>query len=222
MPLLTWGDCIDWAATGAMIQGLGTVAGVGAVIWAAREGRSTFGEWRKQKITERKQAQAERILTATYKAQRALASVRTSTMWSHELSVAEATISEEDWWKSKPPSHRSRLNTTYAYYNRLDRTKTEQLELEQCFPMARALFGEELEQSIMELHRQFWDLRVDADSYSNDEDVRDTDFSDKIKRALWGGPSREGKVNEVSDAIAKSVATIERICLPVLRDDTIN
>jgi hypothetical protein len=222
MAVRIWLASIDWAATGTMIQGLGTVAGVGAVVWAAGEGRSTFDEWRTQKITERKQTQAERILTATYKAQRALVAVRSPMMWQHELNAAEASISENDWWKSKTSTHQKRLTEAQAYHNRLNHTKDNQLELDQCLPMARALFGEELEQAIKELHRQFWNLRVDAEFYGDDEDRRNTAFSDKIERALRDAPSLEGEINEVSDTIAKSVATIERICLPVLRDDTIN
>lgn len=35
---------IDWAATGSMLQGIGTLAGVGAVIWGAKVGANTWKE----------------------------------------------------------------------------------------------------------------------------------------------------------------------------------
>ena len=55
---------IDWAATGSMLQGIGTIGGVGAVIWGAVKATDT---WKQQKVAERRSDAAERILIATYK-----------------------------------------------------------------------------------------------------------------------------------------------------------
>src|SRR5438094_128266 len=60
---------IDWAATGSMIQGLGTAAGVFAVIWGALRATTL---WKQQKVAERRLESAERILTASYKIRRAM------------------------------------------------------------------------------------------------------------------------------------------------------
>ncbi len=208
---------IDWAATGAMLQGWATLAGAGAVVWAAYKGASTFDGWRRQKIAERKQEQAERILTATYKCRRALEYVRGWMLFGHERHAAEQQIKQQDGWSQKSQGLQNRLVTGQAFYNRLNRIKAERAELDQCFPMARALFGEELEQALENLSHQFWIVQVNVDSYIDDEDGTDKDFTDKIHRVMYAVTPRDGEVNEVTHAVETSVAAIERICLPVLR-----
>ena len=56
---------IDWAATGTMLSGIGTLVGALAVIGAAIIGSHTFENWKRQKLAERNFELAERILTAT-------------------------------------------------------------------------------------------------------------------------------------------------------------
>lgn len=208
---------IDWAATGTMLQGIGTIGGAGAVVWAAIKGANTFDAWRSQKLAGRKQEQAERILTATYKGRRALGYVRGPMMLVHELNAAEKKLADKDWWERTAEERRKRLVTAQAYYDRLNLAKDDREELDQCLPMARALFGEELEQAIENLNRQFWIVQVDVESYVDDERGLDREFTAKIHRGMYATPPQDGQVNEITDAMETAVATIERICLPVLR-----
>ena len=208
---------IDWAATGAMLQGLGTVGGIGAVVWAANKGASTFKSWREQKITERKQEQAERILTATYKCRRALEYVRGIAIRVHEIDAAEEQMKAKEGWEMQLEARQKRLITAQAFYNRLNQKKAESEALDQCLPMARALFGEELEKALETLNRQFWIVQVDVESFVDDHNGTDREFTAKINRGMYAVNARNGEVNEVSEAIESSVKAIERICLPVLR-----
>jgi len=143
--------------------------------------------------------------------------VRGVMMWGHELHAAEEQMKEKDGWAAQTEARQKRLVTAQAFYNRINRTKDEREELIQCLPMARALFSEDLEQAIEELDRQFWIVEVNAESYGNDEHELDLDFTKKIRRAMYAVAPREGEVNEVTEAMETAVATIERICLPVLR-----
>ncbi len=112
---------IDWAATGAMLSGIGTVVGALAVIGAAVIGSRTFDNWKKQKLAERHIEQAERILTATYKARRGLSRVRSPAMWGHETDAAEEQLKASgDWEKTTSEGERKSLATLQAYYNRLN------------------------------------------------------------------------------------------------------
>lgn len=208
---------IDWAATGAMLQGLGTIGGVGAVIWAAHKGSSTFDSWRRQKLAERKQEQAERILTATYKGRRALEYVRGRILWGHETHAAEKQMQEADGWAAQTKARQGRLVTAQAYHNRINAVKAERDELDQCLPMARALFGEELEFALETLNRQFRVVQLNIDSFVDDENGTNKDFTKQIRRAMSAVEPRDGEVNEVTQAMEASVEVIERICLPVLR-----
>ncbi len=212
-------NAIDWAATGAMLQGIGTFAGILAVIWGTLYGANT---WRKQKQAERRLEIAERILTATYKGRSSLAYVRSPLMLAYELNAAEEKLKEDKGWLNQTEGRRKRLITAQAYYNRLNRTRDEQIALDECLPMARALFSEILEKAIEKLRRQFWVVQVDVDSYIDDEHGTDADFTKKIRQSMYDTRPRNGEKNEVSDAIAESVDLIEKACEPALRLEPFN
>lgn len=209
---------VDWGDTGAMLQGWGTLLGSVAVIYAAKKGADTFGAWKKQKLTERKLEQAERILTATYKAREGLSYIRGIMMWGHELEAAENKLKEDPkQWEQQTDRRKKRLVTAQAYYNRINRTKADQDELFNCLPMARALFGEELEDAVSKLNRQFWLVQVDVDSYIDDNE-QDPEFTKKLRRGMYDVNPREGEQNDISNAITDAVQKIEDICLPILRE----
>jgi hypothetical protein len=90
---------VDWAATGAMLQGEGTLLGAGAVLIAAFVGANTFRSWRKQKVEERRMQQAEHILASAYKARRALKQVRHWLMSGYELGAAQETLKDNEQWQ---------------------------------------------------------------------------------------------------------------------------
>jgi len=208
---------IDWAATGAMLSGIGTVVGALAVIGAAVIGSRTFDNWKRQKLAERHIEQAERILTMTYKVRRGLSRVRSPAMWGHETNAAREQLEASGQWeKTFPESERERLATAQAYYNRLNATKDDRLALEECQPMARAFFGEELEKALEKLNHQFWAVKVYIDANLKDKNVANADLRRKIESTIWEGyPSAEE--NEVDQAIAAQVKLIEDTLVPVLR-----
>lgn len=125
-----------------MLQGFGTWAGVVAVVWGALVAAKA---WKDQKRAERRLAMAEQILTATHKGRRALSYVRGIMMFGHELAEAESKLQQDDAWASQSDIRKKRLITAQAFYNRLNHTRDEMAALDDCLPMARALFSEELE-----------------------------------------------------------------------------
>lgn len=209
-------QAIDWAGTGAMLQGEGTLLGAAAVIFAAVIGGTSFKAWRRQQVAGRKLAQAERILEATYTERRSLRYVRMPMILGHELTAAEKALKgNEDWHAQAEPKQR-RIITAQAYFNRLNATADDRNALSECLPMARALFGEELESAIETLLHQFLIVQVDVESYV-DDDGTDREFTRKIRRGMYDVAPADGEVNEVTARIDDSVATIEHHCLPVLR-----
>jgi hypothetical protein len=214
---MTCATTIDWAATGAMLSGIGTVVGGLAVIGAAFIGSHTFKNWKRQKLAERHIEQAERILTVTYKARRGLSRVRSGVMWGHEIGAAEEQLKASgEWDKAVSDGERKSLSTAQAYYNRLNATRDDQLALEECQPMARAFFGEELEKALEKLNHQFWTVKVYVDANHNDKSGADADFRRKIESTIWEGyPSAEE--NKVDQTIAAQVKYIEDTLVPVLR-----
>ncbi len=184
----------EWSAFGGVLSGVGTVIGAVAVIVAANLGSSTFKSWREQKLSERKIEQAERILTATYKARRGLEYVRSPLITAHELNAAEKHLEMLDWWATT--DRKQSLITKQAYFNRLNAVAEERRAVEECLPMARALFGEQVEKALETLNRQYHIVNVAADM--NDDVGDDRDFARKLRsdlsRALLR-KSREGFIS---------------------------
>jgi hypothetical protein len=209
---------VDWAATGTMLQGWGALLGAVSIGAAAWIGRNTFESWRQQKLAERRIEQAERILTATYKVRRGLAYVRSPMMMAHEFAAAEEKLKENGEWEKivGGDRERDRFRTTQAYLNRLSSTIEDRKLMEECQPMARALFSENLEQAIEKLNRQFQTVRIYVDANHNARTGADKDHRAKIESTIWSGyPSPDD--NEMDQTITAQVKLIEDICLPVLR-----
>lgn len=209
---------IDWSATGDMLQGWGSILGALAIMVAAYFGSQTFKAWRQQNLSERKVEQAERILTATYIARRELGRVRSPAMWSNETDRAEEKLVEAGELvagQARSDDDR-RLITAQAYYNRLNDAAEVRRELEECLPMARALFGLEVEQALEAMNHHFWSVKVYVDANHRDRSGADKEFRRKIDSTIWTGyPSKEE--NEIDLAVEKNVALIEEKCLPALR-----
>jgi membrane-associated HD superfamily phosphohydrolase len=201
-----------------MLQGIGTIGGAIAVFGAAWFGATTFARWKQQKLAERRIEQAERILTATYKVRRQLSYVRNPAMWGNELSAAEDKLKENGQWEEAGgDNERRKLTTARAYYTRIFNAKDDRQALDECLPMARALFGEELEQALDKLNRQFWTVQISVDAILRDRGNSDRPFRDKMDRVVWEGYASEDEVNEVDETIREQVRRIEDICVPVLQ-----
>lgn len=208
---------IDWEATGAMFQGLGTIGGAAAVYFAAKVGLQA---WRQQKIAERNRDEAEVILRAVYNSRRALRYIRSPLMTSYELENAKSLMLEKypTALDHKTDSQQRRMMMANAYFIRLDEFKSERKSLEDCLPMARALFGESVEQSLEDLHHQFHVISVDAEAYADDVMESDKEYAMQVRRSLFStGTRREGIEDKVTESIEKATNLIENTCLPYLR-----
>ncbi|MDE4193341.1 hypothetical protein [Phaeobacter gallaeciensis] len=199
---------------GAVLQGVGALAQAAAIGFAAWMASNTYQSWRRQKLSERRIEQAERILTAAYKARRALGYVRSPLMEAHELSAAEAQLEKRDFWATVEVERKRRLVSAQGYYNRLNAVIDERRAVEECLPMARALFGEQVEKALELLNRQFHMVQISVDA--NTETGNDREFSRSIREDISSssGTDRPNKMNEL---IEEQVKLIEDALVPVLR-----
>ena len=70
---------------GVVLQGVGALAQAFAICFAAYTASNTYRGWRRQKLSEQRIGQAERILVAANRARRALEFVRRPFVTAHEL-----------------------------------------------------------------------------------------------------------------------------------------
>lgn len=199
---------------GAVLQGVGALAQAAAIGIAAWMASNTYQSWRRQKLSERRIEQAERILTAAYKARRALGYVRSPLMEAHELNAAEAHLEKQDFWATVEDSRKQRLVSAQGYYNRLNAVMDERRAVEECLPMARALFGEQVEKALELLNRQFHMVRISVDA--NSETGNDREFSRSLREDI-SSASGTDRPNKMNVLIEEQVKLIEDALVPVLR-----
>ena len=204
----------EWTAFGGVLSGIGTIVGAFAVIGAAILGSRTFENWRRQKLAERRIEQAERILTAAYKVRRALAYVRSPLMEAHELSAAESHLEKQESWATVDADRKQRLVSAQGYYNRLNAVLDERRAVDECLPMARALFGEQVEKALELLNRQFHMVRIAVDS--NRWGGNDREFSRSLREDI-SSSSGSDRPNKMNVLIEEQVKQIEDALVPVLR-----
>lgn len=202
---------------GAVLQGIGSLASALAVAYAAWKASNTFDGWRKQKLSEGRIEQAERILTATYKARRALEYVRSPLVSAYEMSEAENQLERRADWARMSPDLRKKFTTAQAYCNRLDKVLDERREIDECLPMARALFGSGVEEALDNLNRQFQKVGVAAQAITWGTNDRDFERSNRAVLSNVRGPDMP---NEMTELVAEKVKIIEDACLPVLKVET--
>lgn len=202
---------------GGILQGLAAMLGAGAVIYAGYVGSNTFEKWRVQKLEERKIEEAEKIVVAAYSARRQLHYIRSPFIAPQESFDAEVQLREGGHELDDDRVRSKRLITAQVYNNRLNASYEKVMALDERMPMARALFGDELEGALEKLGAQFNVIRSFIDAKALYDPVSgDIAFENKMHSALT-----RGYPNDVDDQIARivdeQIKTIENLCLPVFR-----
>lgn len=208
---------VDWGATGDFLSGVGTLAGVFAVIWAAKKGAATFDQWRQQKIAETQIEKAERILAVTYKTVDNLTVVRNPFPLSSEEDDAYRFYESTPEWREASEDKRKRLIVHRYYGIRLQRAAKVLSEIDDCRPMAKAFFHPKVEEALRSLGRQFFALDTYIDNYLT-ETVFTEGMGLRIKLAMY--PQSEDQVSEMDDEIRDAKKAIEDELLPILRHES--
>jgi hypothetical protein len=202
---------------GSMLSGLAAWGGVAAVIWAAKQGRDAVADWRAQKQLERQMDTGERVLTAAYRAKDALEGIRGNFISAAELSRAEAKLVEDGFdLKAQPPERAKRLCTAQAIYHRSNATHEDWNALYSVMPFATAFFGKDEEECLRTIAHQHRIVLVAVESYVDDHDSSDRDFTRKLRADMFLG---RGEDDPVAAKVNQAVANLESKIIPLLRND---
>lgn len=205
---------IDWAGTGAMISGWGSWASAAAVAYAAWKAANTFESWKLRRVTEREEEIAQRALVATFRVKEAFQWIRSPLKHSVELSTAEDALKANPKWDDLTLLQKHKHASGQVYIDRIVSFGDRFQALEECIPYARAVFGHELGEAMHELHRQLWIFRTTVEAFVAN-DTGDREITRSIMIEL--NDHQLSGAGRITISIKASIATIEAICLPVLR-----
>lgn len=228
--MLSFYQTIDWATTGSMLAGIGTIFGGGAVIYAARKGSDTFNQWRRQKSEERRIVLAEQVLTLAYRVRRAIDTIRSPVLWRAEKEEVIAGLIRDGFVKDDTEiQHREWLATAGAAFARAKSSQPVWDSLVEILPTAKAIFGESIETRLEQLWKErnkvlaaaqrHADLYRRRDPTDPAEAERMWETQNSIEAVIWAGAGRDG-VDAVADAVDNIIAGLETDLLPIIRDET--
>ena len=161
---------------------------------------------------------ASEVVGAAYRTSRedthsALSYVRSPLILGHELKAAEEYLEKQDFWLTVSPTRKDRLINSQATLERLNRVIEDRRALDECLPMARALFGEKVEAAVEKLNKQFQLVGIAAEE--NSWEGNDSSFQQSIREDLFSGS--DSRPNSMDIVIEAQVKLIEVVCVPVLR-----
>lgn len=224
-------DNIDWAATGSMISGIGSLAAAVTVLGAALIGRNTFNQWRRQKSEERRIDLAEQVLTAVYRCRSNLNYARSSIEWSVDQEKAEQILKDqglitpylEDW-------QRRRMISAQIVITRMHRGN-EWERIDELSPVCTAVFGSIVVDELRALERQRNAVFVAARRYASNslnpppanasEEVRQR-HSDKfyeVQNRIWN-MGTDDEPDEINKGVEVAIKALESHLLPIIRAGT--
>lgn len=206
---ITWGP----AEIGVVLQGVGSLAGAAAFVYAAWTASNTFHGWRRQTLAERQIKEAERILTATYHARRALDHIRHHVLWSAERSAAAEQLGIDADDPAQSREQRDAVDRQ-VHLTRLEQVSAERNSLVDCLPMARALFDPKVEAALEKLH---WCFRCYEAAAMELFTLPPDNATRTALRTDLNAVAKEDGENRLNILIAQKVADVEEVCLPVLR-----
>ena len=202
------GPPIDWAATGQMISGLGSLLGALAIIFAASKGVQTFDRWRMERIEERRIAIAEKILFKVNEFELGLEQVRCTLPLHVEFEQAESMADQRrKYFQPGNKTEWQRMVCSEIFRARIE-SEVRLNALSEVLPSAKAIFPEVVPHIISIIHtlqRMESDLGMWGIGVRGTEDFHATLFNEAIAKDV------------VIQKVRNFQQKIEATLLPVIR-----
>lgn len=209
---------IDWAATGQMLTGIGTIGSGLAIVGAAFLARRAAADFSKQRRAEKRLDHAESALAIAYQLDAAASSLRSPLSTTAELADSEAELSATDWFSDLDDEMRSRTIQSNIFYQRIRATSDVFRKGLDSKPFIKAHFGEEAEAALQDLIAARHKVRVYADAYAKDRG-HSADFTKTIESHIWEGAISEGGTDPIQNANKVALEKLEGLLIPIVRGE---
>ena len=206
---------VDWAATGQMLSGIGTITGSLAIVVGAILGRKAVTDFRRQKLAEREIEHAEKALAVSYRLQQAASVIRHPMSTAQEIASSREELEQNQWFCDESDNDKKdRLIQSNVFHQRIRYFKEVYDDAISIMPLVKAYFGEEPAAALQNLVHLRHAVRVYANAYANDYGF-DADFSIKIRSFIWEGVEQDDPLASQAKA---AINSLERNLLPVIRE----
>ena len=206
---------VDWAATGQMISGIGTVCGAAAVAYAAYKGAGTFDQWKSQKKEERRMSLAEDVLTIGYEFERIFSAIRSPATWAFEAEASLETLRQQfSDFDQKSEFQRRVLSQAQVILTRFASHKDFWDRFFAVFPSARAYFGQPALDLLTDLWACATSVRAAAQTYGGYIYPPTDDFISKLEHRFWEGA---GDTDTLKEQVLGNIKKLDEMLLPALR-----
>lgn len=207
-----------------MLSFVGDHADALAVLGAALIARSSFNSWRKQRLAEKRMEQAERILNAAHGARLALKMIRMPSRTHPEIKEANSVLNELNYEIRQFERDYGQENSdteTFAqvHLNRLNSQSSRVQALQDCLPLAHAIFGEGVKDAVSTICDQFKKIENTAPRIALHPHVSEGEWlreGDGLNEA-WKVLQAQDGADEIDKTVDDQIAIIEDACIPVLR-----
>lgn len=206
---------VDWAATGSMLSGIGTIGGGIALVIAAVLGRKAVEDIRREKLAEREISHAEKALTIAYQLESAISSIRSPVSTGIESQHSREELIEHDWFQALDPAAQDKTIYTNIFYQRIRSYDEDFKEGYSILPTLKAFFGTEAEAALRTILHARHKVRVYADAYQRDRG-NDLDHTRKIQSYIWEG-ALPGEIDPIGADVEKSMTALEDQLIPIIR-----
>ena len=160
---------------------------------------------------------AEKILTAAYQLKDVISSVRGPMSTGQELAESEAELKAAGTLDEIADEKKQKLVQANVFYVRTRRHASLFEETYGLLPIAKAFFGDDVQNALFEFIRARHSILVYAQAYADDTG-QDHEFTKKIHSIIWGVLEND----EIAPKLDQSIQALEQKLLPIVRPSSAN
>jgi hypothetical protein len=189
-----------------------TIIGFTITVGIAGIGFRTFGRWKREKLEEKRIEIAFDMLAIAYEAQFIFAHIRGPMAYPYEWTDMQEVITET-------ADQRSARGTFYATLSRIAANKDYFERLWKLQPRCMAMFGAEVADVFMLLHRARREVEVAAQMLASPGRKFGDEMRSKLERCVWDTGDFEAEKYEVGQKLTKFRLRAEALCKPIISSE---
>jgi len=186
-----------------------TIIGFIITVGIASIGFRTFGRWKREKLEEKRIEIAFDMLAIAYEARFIFAHIRGPMAYPHEWTDMPEAVSET-------ADQRTARGSFYATLSRIAANKDYFERLWKLQPRCMAMFGAEVADVFMLVHRARREVEVAAQMLASPGRKFGNDMRSSLEHAIWDTGDFEPEKDEVGKKLTEFRVRTEALCKPII------